>query len=188
MNSGKVVFYHSDDFLNMFSHLKFTEHELKTAFQVLRKIHLIEQISFKPEELRSASNIPPHKIRYAIVDQGVRELVIEAWKFYKDKHTLLYMKSSVEEPDEKDIRWLSYLFGDNIANKMLRNCKIRQTGYENYRASPRDIEKERTKASYLKLSSDIKEGLQHLNEKYRPLMEQYNNFPLYLIPEIALLK
>ena len=58
---------------------------------------------------------------------------------------------------------------------------------KNHRTICRDIERERTKASYLRLSSNIKEQLQYLNEKYRPLMEEYN-FPLHLIPEIALLR
>ena len=179
----------------MFSHLKFTERELKTAFQALRKASIIEPISFKSEDLPSSSDIPSHQIRYSIVDQRVRELITEVWKLYEDKHTLLYMKSSVEELDEKEIQWLGYLFGDSIANKMLRNWKRRHADLENYRtekdknhrASRRDIERERTKASYFRLSSDIKEQLQHLNEKCRPVMEEYN-FPLNLITDILSLQ
>jgi hypothetical protein len=67
MNSSRVVFYHSHYFLNMFTHLKFTERELKTAFQALRKASLIEPISFKSEDLSSISDNPPYQIRYAIV-------------------------------------------------------------------------------------------------------------------------
>jgi hypothetical protein len=38
------------------------------------------------------------------------------------------MKSSVgEKLDEKEIQWLSYLFGDSIANKMVKNWKVRHT-------------------------------------------------------------
>jgi hypothetical protein len=190
MNSSKGEFYHSHYFLNMFSHLKFTERELRRAFQSLKKASLIE-----PIYLGSDSDIPSHMIRYAIAGQRVRGLITEVWKLYEDKHTLLYMKSSVEKLDEKEIQWLSYLFGDSIANKMLKNWKVRQASYENYRvkkdknyrASRKDIEIERTKASYLRLSSDIKEQLHHLNEKYRPLMEEYS-FLLHLVPGIVLLQ
>lgn len=179
-NSKRQRLTYSPDYLGIFSHIKFTESDLISAFQTLKTAHLIKRIPTFSADLDP--NISSRHIRYTIADNRLRELISGIWKIYHEIHTILFMKSSIGELEDRDKKWLRYLFGDWNTEKLLQEwCKKSASILKHH--SDKDMEILGMKETIFGSLHKVKKQIKDLNKKYNQVLKEYG-FPMTLINEL----
>ena len=151
----------------VYQELDFTKHEVIQYFELLEKRNLIKKLQLYPLMVLNEE-------RYIIVDDSLKDILLECWRLYSyGIMYLIYKWQSICRPINEEKVWYEHLWGKSRSQEWFVHCYHKRREYK--KKNKNQVLKE-TQEKLDREKSEIMKKFDSINNEYAKLINDYSYF------------